>query len=686
VEQGLGVPGEDTLDLAALSPGFSRGGRLPPQTIYRETNGDRSSIMPEGTRRLAAIMFTDMVGYTALAQSSETRAMEVLGKHNLLLRPFFPRFNGREVKTMGDSFLVEFESALDAFRCAVELQSFLHDYNASTREGWKITLRVGIHLGDVIHEGTDVVGDAVNIASRIEPLAEPEGVCITSQVYDQVHNKVEQGLVPLGERALKNITSPLEVYKVEMPWEKSLAQGVLDRRRLAVLPFVSISPDPGDGYFADGLTEELIGRLSLVKGLEVIARTSAMNYKGEKKNVSLIGKELKVGTILEGSVRKAGNKVRITAQLIDASTEGHLWMENYDRGLDDIFAVQSDVAERVAGSLAVKLTPTERKIMQSRQTSNPEAYACYLKGKFYSHRWDRESLAKAADLFREALSKDPNYATAYAGLSGTYSALGFQDLMNPVEANKKAREYVQKALELEPELPEARLALAVVHSGAYDTKGTEEEAKRAVELDPSFADAYGVLASNSAFRRRWRESVMYAEKELALDPMSSATSNSAGTWLLYAGEHDQAIKHLRDAIELDPEDRFSLDNLGLAYIQKGFLEEGLAMVKSAVENSKIPQSYADLAYAYVKAGKPEEARKLLGEFQGIAEAEGGHPVAIAGFYAVLGETDTAIQWLEKAYEMRTGYLPAVNSDFVFDGIRGDKRFRDLIQKMGMSPD
>lgn len=255
-------------------------------------------------------MFTDMVGYTSLSQQDESLAMQLLEEHRKLVRPFFPKYNGTEIKTMGDAFLVEFASPLDALRCALEIQKSLHDLNAGRLADKRMLLRIGIHLGDVVHAENDVYGDAVNVASRIEPLASPEGICITGEVYRQVRNKFEFPLSSLGKKELKNVGEPTEVFSVVLPWEKEPSnQEVLDQHRLAVLPLVSLSPDPDDEYFADGLTEELIARLSLLNGLEVIARTSVMNYKKKEKNVTQIGKELRAGMVLEGSVRKAGNRI-----------------------------------------------------------------------------------------------------------------------------------------------------------------------------------------------------------------------------------------------------------------------------------------------------------------------------------------------------------------------------------------
>jgi adenylate cyclase len=394
-------------------------------------------------------MFTDMVGYTALTQSNESLAIEILDRHNRLLRPFFPKFHGKEVKSIGDSFLVEFESALDALNCAIEIQSYLHDYNFSSRESWKISLRIGIHLGDVIHRADDVLGDAVNIASRIEPMAEPECICISEQVYDQVRNKVSQSLVELGPKDLKNVSFPVTVYGVVMPWEKhgASAEGAsLPVNRIAVLPFANISPDPQDEYFADGMTEELISTMSKVSGLKVIARTSVSGYKGGKKRIDEVARELGVSTVLEGSVRKAGDRLRITVQLINAQTSDHLWAESYDRELKDVFEIQSDIAKTVVNSLEVRLLSSEKKDIEKRPTGNLKAYQLYLRGRYYLNRETREDYSKALDLLKEAIRLDPEFALAYAGISDYYHGGAHYNWFSPEDAFPLMKEHAQKAL------------------------------------------------------------------------------------------------------------------------------------------------------------------------------------------------------------------------------------------------
>ena len=357
-------------------------------------------MMSDEQRRLAAVMFTDIVGYSSLTQKNERLALELLEEHRRIVRPIVARHNGREIKTIGDAFLIEFGSALEATECAVEIQRSLHDYNQQSDPARRVHIRIGIHLGDVIQRQNDVLGDAVNIASRIEPLAEADGICISGEVYAQVRNKIGYPNENLGPRHLKNIDYPIDVYRIL--WMKDETTKLsLDEKRIAVLPFANMSPDPADEYFADGMTEELIDRLAQVKSLKVIARTSVMSYKKKEKKASEIARELEVGTLVEGSVRKAGNRVRVTVQLINAGTEEHLWSSHYDKNLDDIFAVQSEIAEKVAGELKTQLLESEKRTLEKKPTENTEAYTCFLRGRELFREETEASVRQAIRPLRE---------------------------------------------------------------------------------------------------------------------------------------------------------------------------------------------------------------------------------------------------------------------------------------------
>src|SRR5438874_7404291 len=384
-------------------------------------------------RKLAAIMFTDMVGYSALNQRDEKLAQELLEEHRRLLRGIFPRFNGTEIKTIGDAFLVEFGSALEAAQCAIEIQRTLAKRDADAPAERQIQVRIGIHIGDVVHRGGDVYGDGVNIASRIEPLADAGGICVSMDVERQIRNALETRFEKLAPTELKNISVTMDLFRIVLPWEKQSAvapasqtipkprsnQGLwiaalvialaaaagfyisshraglktpisakapvaIPEKSIAVLPFDNLSSDKENAYFADGIQDEILTRLSKIADLKVISRTSTQQYQSKPGNLSDIARQLGVAHILEGSVQKAGNAVHINVQLIKAATDAHLWGESYDRELQNIFAVEGEVAKAIADQLRAKLTGQEEQVIVARPTENPEAYDAYLRGLAYN--------------------------------------------------------------------------------------------------------------------------------------------------------------------------------------------------------------------------------------------------------------------------------------------------------------
>ena len=413
--------------------------------MQTDDGADVRSLEPGSERRLAAIMFTDIVGYTAMTQSNENLALEVLAEHRALLRPIFASKGGREVKTIGDAFLVEFKSALDAVSCAIEMQQALTRRNAQNTPVKRVQIRVGIHVGDVVQMGRDVYGDTVNIASRIEGLADPGGISVSSQVYEQVRNKVDYPIVKMGEYRLKNVEIPTAVYKVDPVWGGVRAEKAdPGRLRVAVVPLQNIGGVHEDEYLADGLTEELISVLSGLPSLKVIARMSVMRYKGTTKTISEIGKELRVGVILEGSVRRSASRLRVTMNLVDTDSEECLWTEKYDRGLEDVLAVQDDIAKRVTEALKAQVAGEEPK--PRKNTEDPEAFLLYLKGRYHLTRHTETDVVEAASLFEQAVQKDPAFASAHAMLAQCYLFQGFFGLLPPSEAFARARPSLMRAL------------------------------------------------------------------------------------------------------------------------------------------------------------------------------------------------------------------------------------------------
>lgn len=660
---------------AHVTPGDVR----VPTTDLSSRNWQRHQVLSQGERRLAAIMFTDMVGYTALTQSNERRAMEVLERHNGVLRPFFPKFHGREVKAIGDSFLVEFDSALEAVECAHSIQTYLHEYNASLGEGWKIRLRIGIHLGDVIHQGGDVFGDAVNLASRLQPLADPEGICVSDQVYGQVRNKVPQTLVKLARQDLKGVSSPMEVYKVVMPWDDGPGPGSqLDPRRIVVLPFVSLSPDPNDEYFADGLTEELITKVSYVQGLEVIARTSAMNYKKKDLNASKIAQELRVGTLLEGSVRKAGNRIRINAQLINASTEGHLWADSYDRDLDDIFAVQSSVAEHVATALKLRLVEGEDG--EGMRTTDPDTYTMYLRAKRLFADGTDSSDRRALPLLEEVVRRDPRFVKGYATLTIVLWRVA-SGQPSYTAGVAKAEAVARKALELDPNSGEAHVAMASVYSANDRFGECMEELRQAVEINPNLVEAHALLGFVKLSFGRAEEALVSYRKAYSLDPLSLNLGNLVATGLRCLGKTDEAIELLERLKARDPDSPIPHTNLAACYAQM----EDFKRAKEEAESARRLDPAAAfprmaLGQVYALMGKRTEAEDVLRGLEDQPEAQRLN--AVVFIRGQLGDLDVAFEALMKLAELHS-WFPFVKADPLMANVQRDPRFQVFCRKVGL---
>jgi len=619
-------------------------------------------------------MFTDMVGYTALTQSDERQSLEVLERHNRLLRPFFPKFHGREVKAMGDSFLVEFDSALDATNCAVEIQRFLHDYNISSREEWKITLRIGIHLGDVVHQDGDVLGDAVNIASRLQPLAEPEGICISDQVYGQVRNKVPQDLVKIAPRELKNVRFSLEVYRVVMPWEGETAEPFiqLDRKRVAVLPFANMSPDPSDSYFADGITEEIISTVSNLSGLTVISRTSVMGYRGTTKKVKEIGNELEAGSVLEGSVRKMGNKIRITTQLIDANNDGHVWAQNYDRELADVFAVQSDIAMQVAEALKVVILPDEGRRISRAKTRNIEAYKSYLKGIKTFQGQAAGHAERAEKFFLEAISLDQSYAEAYAGLASVYMEDGVVGILKPKDAYDKALEAAQKALSLDEASSESHVAMSNAFHMGMMLREAIQEMEKAVELGPSNGLARQELAYLLSFAGRFEESIAEFKKAEDIDPVGSGPHGGACVVYLGMGKMEEARREAQRAVEIEPFSLNAMSTLAYLYLNDGMSDKAMRQFELLAEKGGQPW-WGYLGYGYAKVGRRDEALNVLKRLEEQSKTAYIAPTIPAMVWAGLGDFDRAFELLAQAIELNDSQIFFLNTDYVWSELRSDPR-------------
>jgi adenylate cyclase len=634
-------------------------------------------------RHLAAIMFTDMVSYTTLGQMNEALSIALVEEQRKIIRPILDRHNGREVKTMGDAFLVEFESALDAVRCAYDIQRAIREFNISLAEDRRVHLRVGVHLGDVISSDRDISGDAVNVASRIESFAEIDGVCLSRQVYDHIQNKFDLPLKSLGTVQLKNVLSPVEIFRMVMPWTQestslTSTSNAHESRRIAVLPFSNVSFDSKDEYFADGLTEELIEKLSQVEGLEVIARTSVMTYKRKDKKISEIGKELRTSTLIEGSVRMVDNRIRVTVSLVDANSERHLWSSSYDKNLDDIFAIQSDIATKVVEAMPANLHLRELPATAGRDTNNIIAYSEFLRARELLHETAENKIREALNLFDSAIKKDPNFARAYVGKAYCYKSLGLYAHISYLQAIKNARASIEKALAINDGLAEAHAALAEIESMEDNLLASEAEARKAIEINPNLAEAYSILASNKSGFGEIEESIKLREKAYQLDPLEPFNLTSLGDEYFWTGRDSDALNIWETSVRLAP--YITHDSMMGYYISKGMYnkaEETIHLLQKLEPSN--PENDFWMGYLAAIRGDSEKAKQIIKRLNELSE-EGSVTInGIGIIYYALGDLDSFFKQMMKSKEAHTITIDILRYSPLVARARDDPRMQQLLE-------
>ena len=567
----------------------------------------------EEQRKLAAIMFTDMVGYSALSQRDDKLAQELLEEHRRLLREIFPQFNGIEIKTIGDAFLVEFQSALEAAQCAMAIQRALAHRDADAPADRQIQVRIGVHIGDVVHRGGDVYGDGVNIASRIEQLAAAGGICISMDVERQIRNALEARFEKLAPTELKNISVPMDLFRIVMPWERAgtpVAKTQVPTKStfpkwamigavvvlivigfffwskrtptisaapvksIAVLPFENLSSDKENAYFTDGVQDEILTDLAKIADLKVISRTSVMQYKsGLARNLRKIGEELGVAHVVEGSVQRAANKIRVNAQLIDARNDAHLWAQTYDRDLADVFAIQSEIAKAIADQLQAKLSPNEKKAIEQPPTTDLAAFDFYSRAKSllltaaFSATTEPDR-RKAIQLLDEAVKRDASFFDAYCQLARAHESLYAVSGSDHTPARLALAEAaLQAAARLRPDAAETHLARAqYLYYGRRDYAGALAEleiARRALPNDPRLFELTGYILRR---RGQQEEGLRNLERAVELDPRNLFTLQQIALSYQTLGRYAEAIAAWDRALEIVPDNAETRANRGLWYI------------------------------------------------------------------------------------------------------------------------
>jgi adenylate cyclase len=537
-------------------------------------------------RRLAAILAADVVGYSRQMGADEAGTLAALKRHReIIFNPAVVAHNGRIVKLIGDGAIVEFGSVVDAVNCALSVQrSGVSVPGAAARQP-TIVLRIGINLGDVIIENDDVYGEGVNIAARLEPLAEPGGICVSSIVHESIGNRIDVRFQDGGDISVKNIDRPLRVWKWH-PAATTLSAAHSNTAKpepnsatasIAILPFANMSGDPEQEYFSDGITEDIITDLSKIAGLTVIARNSSFTYKGRSVDVRTIGRELGVRSVLEGSIRRAGQRVRITAQLVDAATGGHLWAERYDRDLTDIFEVQDDVTHRIVDALKITLSPAEKARLADVKASDVAAYDCVLRGREFMLGKDktRETFEQAIKFFKKAVELDPNYSQAYACLGFGYM-FDYQNRWSddPDSSLPIAKQYARQAIEKDPNEPLARCVSALAASYERDLDLAKSEIDIAISLNPNLALAHNLRGTIRSFSGQPLEAIPEIELAMRLDPALSPQSlHFLGLANLLAGKYETAAALLRQRIILVPGTDFTRAVLASALGHLGDVDE-----------------------------------------------------------------------------------------------------------------
>ena len=621
--------------------------------------------MPQSSRHLAAIMFTDIVGYTALMDNDEDAAFEMLERNRAIHSEVIRKYQGKFLKEMGDGILASFPTVTDAIYCAGHIQR-------ACEQEEHLDLRIGIHQGEIVNQGDDVFGSGVNIASRIQSIAPVGGIWVSDSVQRNIQNKKGIEVEFVKEKSLKHVKQPVRIYNVSVDCDaleedrKELHKGNVsrllnrDQSSIAVLPFVNMSSDAEQDFFCEGISEEIINTIVQLPDLKVAGRTSCFSFKGKNEDLRLIGSQLGVANILEGSVRKFGKRIRITAQLIEASTGFHLWSKKYDRDLVDIFQIQDEIGLEIANQLQVTLLGKTVAPKTREQTQDVEAFQLYCKGRSLYYKRGM-ALYEALRCFELALAIDPTYALASSGLADTYVMLSFHGYLSPSACWKKAIPAAQNAMKYGPELAESsctQALIALLHD--RDPERAEIEFKKALSFNPlnSQARVWYALFLLTYVQERFEEGIEQSRISIENDPLSSYAFSCLGLVLSAANEVDEAIDMALHAVELEPNAMLPRYTLGYCYLCAGEYQKALDECQLALSSSNRHAWNLNLMMAiYVELGVVEEANKIYRELEAMYKEHNAPPAHLAIAAAAVGKNEYAIELSQTALDIHDPYLP-----------------------------
>lgn len=639
-------------------------------------------------RLLAAIMFADIIGYSKMMQDDEDKAKDLRDRQRAVIEDFILKYHGQVMQYYGDGTLMMFGSALDAVNCARDIQKELIEQPV-------VPLRIGIHIGDVVYDNEGIYGDAVNVAARIQALGVTGSVMISGKVFDEIKNHPGIRVESFGEHELKNIYMPVSIYALAdngliIPEQQHIKDITgSNQNSVAVLPFTNFSSENGNDYFSDGITEEIINALAGIKDIQVASRTTVFSYKKVTKDIRDIGKELNVSYLLEGSVRKAGDRIRVTAQLISSDTGFHIWSENFDRELKDIFDVQDEIARKIVDKLESSIAVQKRKRIYESSTENIDAYNFYLQGLFYWNKRTPEAIRKAIELFNKAIHECNTYTNAYSYLANCYTFLGTIGYMNAEKAFQMAEKNALKAIEINNSRADSYVALGYVNLfGKWDFNLAEANLRKAITMEPDNSEARQALSFYYRIIGRFDKMLQQAEAAVKIDPLSLPALLELGRSYWVVGEYEKALNAFNEALELDPLFRSAIEGKALVYMSQKKYDKALRTVKKYINlmDSKY-NGGAQLASLYALMGNNKQAEENIELISKRQEEEPEQNLMLdyAIAYTAKGEIDLAFEYLNKAYDLKLGSLLLIKTLPFNKILAADPRFHALIEKIGLPP-
>ncbi|WP_421773358.1 TPR end-of-group domain-containing protein [Gracilimonas sp.] len=637
-------------------------------------------------RLLAAIMFADIVGYSKMMQDNEEKAKALRDRQRSVIEKYLLKYHGQVMQYYGDGTLIMFGSALDAVTCAKEIQAELRNEPA-------VPLRIGIHIGDVVYDDEGIYGDAVNVAARVQSLGITGSVMISGKVFDEIKNHPGIRVEAFGEHELKNIYIPMSIYALadrglEVPKQSYIEELTgSSQKSIAVLPFSNFSPNEDNDYFSDGITEEIINTLTKVKDLRVASRTSVFAYKNVTKDIRDIGKELNVTTVLEGSVRKAGDRIRVTAQLINADDGFHIWSENFDGEMKDIFTVQDEIALKIVTRLEDSFTELERGRLYESSTQNIDAYNYYLQGLFYWNKRSPEAVKKAIKFFEKAIHECSTYTNAYSYLANCYTYLGTIGHMPGEKAFTKAEKNALKAIEINNSRADSYIALGFVNLFfKWDFYTAESNFRKAITMEPDSSEPRQALSFYNRIVGRFDKMLQQAEAAAKIDPLSLPALLELGRSHWVVGNYEKALNCFNEALDLDPLFRAALEGKALVYMSQKKYDKALRAAKKYIDliDSKY-KGGSQLACIYALMGDKKRTEESI---ELIKKREKDQPhqnltLDYAMVYAALGDNDQAFKYLDKALKKKLGALLLIQTLPLIQNLKGDPRFKELVNKIGL---